>query len=604
MSVAWINLWPMSGGGYDLLEVVVEVLLIGLAVHWLASILHGTRGLRPLRALLILLVVVTLVVRVLAARLDWTRLELLYRYFVVGLGFIALVAFQPELRRAVFRVGEMRLARRKAPQSKLVHALVKAAAVLSREKHGALVAIERAVNLQGWADNGTTLNADVSANLLTSIFFPNSTLHDLGVIIRGNRVLAANCQFPIAEGDEVDPTLGSRHLAAAALSYETDALVLVVSEETGAIALADDGELARFLSLDELENELDRRLSGNSDGASVRPLYNLWRQARHVLLVATLTATLWYLADQASQIESVGTRVELRVDAASGNRMVDVLSPQPPTFSVTLRGTTRAVNALRSANLGEPLRAVWSYADDSDPGTRTLVAAEVLDRLNELRGRGVRVVAARPERLVLEVHEQKAVQLPVRLVAGEVAVEDVVLDPAIVSVRMRSTDLNQISRDDLFVAAPLNGRLGEARPDQQVTLTLPLSDRVGGRPAAVSPGEVRVSFRVVAQREQKRIPGVNVLLVMPPRFVEDYRVERRDPNEFLIEVVVEGDRSEMSALSAANVRAYAELGPEIEPPTADYRTVEIRFDLPRGVALVGPPRTVQVRLVPRQASSP
>ncbi|MFQ5807905.1 MAG: diadenylate cyclase, partial [Phycisphaerae bacterium] len=219
-----------SGGYYVALT---ELLLIGLLVNWCAGVLHGTRGTRLLRGLLIVLVAATLVVRLLADQLGWTRLDLLYHYFIIGMAFVALVAFQPELRRALIRAGELPFLRRPMPQSRLISRLVESAGYLSRNRFGALIAIQRDVGLANWAENGTQLNAEVSANLLNSVFYPNSALHDLGMIIRGNRVLAAGCQFPVAESGELVASLGSRHRAAVGLSAESDALVLVVSEETG-----------------------------------------------------------------------------------------------------------------------------------------------------------------------------------------------------------------------------------------------------------------------------------------------------------------------------------------------------------------------------------
>ncbi len=253
------------------LRVLVEVLLIGLIIWWFAAKLEGTRGTRPLRRLLLVLLVVTLAVRILTLQIDWTRLRILYNFFVAGIGITALIAFQPELRRAFIRVGDVRFARRHSPKARLIKALVAAAGSLSRNKHGALIVIERGVDLRGWAENGTLINSELSANLLTTIFFPNTPLHDLGTIVRENRILAANCQLPTVESDEHDASLGSRHLAAVGMSYESDALVLVVSEETGTISLADNGRLTRYLSLDELEHELESRLTGPQFAARQRP---------------------------------------------------------------------------------------------------------------------------------------------------------------------------------------------------------------------------------------------------------------------------------------------------------------------------------------------
>ncbi|MAE60043.1 MAG: hypothetical protein CMJ49_01675, partial [Planctomycetaceae bacterium] len=132
---------------------------------------------------------------------------------------------------------------------------------LSQNKIGALIAVEREVGLAGVVEAGTTLHANVSAELIQTIFWPGSVLHDLGMVIRRDKIIAAGVQFPLAEGEESTQTLGSRHRAAIGLTQEADCLVVVVSEETGAISLAERGQLIRNLSLDHLRTMLRRGLS-------------------------------------------------------------------------------------------------------------------------------------------------------------------------------------------------------------------------------------------------------------------------------------------------------------------------------------------------------
>src|SRR6185312_4937416 len=141
------------------------------------------------------------------------------------------------------------------------------ASFLSRRKIGALIAIEREVGLGGIAESGTRLNADLTAELLNTIFWPNSPLHDLGVIISQGRVAYAGVQFPLAESGELERELGSRHRAAVGMSQESDAVVVVVSEETGDISVAERGQLIRKLTAEGLRGlliELMRR--GESHG--------------------------------------------------------------------------------------------------------------------------------------------------------------------------------------------------------------------------------------------------------------------------------------------------------------------------------------------------
>jgi len=179
------------------------------------------------------------------------------------------VVFQPELRRAVMRLGEASIFRRYQQIDEEIEALVESAIFCSRRKIGALVAIEREVGLGGIAEGGTRVNADLTADLLNTIFWPNSPLHDLGVIVSNGRLAYAGVQFPLAESGELERELGSRHRAAVGMSQETDAVVMVVSEETGDISIAERGQLIRKLTPEGLRGLLSELLN-RGHGASFR----------------------------------------------------------------------------------------------------------------------------------------------------------------------------------------------------------------------------------------------------------------------------------------------------------------------------------------------
>jgi diadenylate cyclase len=135
--------------------------------------------------------------------------------------------------------------------------LLRAVASLSKDRVGALIAIERGARLAEFAEIGTTLDAELTSDLIKSIFFPNSALHDGGVIVRDDRIVAASCLFPLSQDPGLDKSLGTRHRAALGLSEETDAFVMVVSEETGKISTASGGTLNFDLTLEQLEQQLD-----------------------------------------------------------------------------------------------------------------------------------------------------------------------------------------------------------------------------------------------------------------------------------------------------------------------------------------------------------
>ena len=244
---------------------LIELFLIGVVIYAVLRFLEGTRGARLMQAVLVILIAL-LGVAFVARLFQLDRITVLYPYFAGGAFLIALVVFQPELRRGLIRIGE-KLGRhsRSAQSSKLIEALVRMASSLSRRKIGALVAIERRVPVGGLMETGVTLDADITSELLETIFWPGSALHDLGVIISQGRVAAAGCEFPLAEADAANRIIGSRHRAGLGMSLETDAIVIIVSEETGTISVAIRGTLIRCADGDGLRELLADRLLGHDD---------------------------------------------------------------------------------------------------------------------------------------------------------------------------------------------------------------------------------------------------------------------------------------------------------------------------------------------------
>lgn len=598
----------LTSEAYPPLAVLFELLLIGISVNWCAGVLQGTRGTRLLRGLLIVVVVVTLMLRLVSGNSDWTRLELLYRYFLTGLAFIALVAFQPELRRALIRAGEVSFLRRGAPSSRVVAALVESAQYLSRHRFGALIAIQRDVGLRNWAENGTLLGADVSANLLNTIFFPNSALHDLGVIIDGERVLAANCQFPQAESGEIDSSLGSRHRAAVGLSQESDALVLVVSEETGTISLADGGKLLRFLSIDDLQQELNQRLSRRHNSGGVRAgSLNLRRVGARLLVVAPMTLVIWFLADQASLTEAGNIDIKLNI-IHEPTLQVDLASPHdrsPGLFTTRLQGPVRAIDALRSATRNAPLTLDWRLGESyENPGRYSPPVAVLLDRQPELLRRGVRVLGAIPPNVEFSVDEIVSVAMPVRIEAGSVRVGEQRVEPAEVQVYLRRADLEQTPADQRFVSARLGERLARSQPGERMDFgNVILDKRVGGVTALrLEPDGVNVSLRVVGQREKRRLAGLSVQVLASPELLKRYSVVQVDGNEWLIDIEVEGEKARVESLRPQDVSAFLRV--TSDQAAKGTSTENVTLVLPEGVALVGRPPQVQFRLAPREDAKP
>ncbi len=255
-------------GGYVWWEVLVELAVICAMVWLLWRFIRGTRAAAAVRVALVL-AVGALFIRLIIPIEAFERLAFLFDN-VIGMFALALVViFQPELRRALIRLGEggyLRPAR--ADVGPVVDAIVSACTFLSRSKFGAILAVEKSVGMRELIETGRILDADISAPLLQSIFWPNNPLHDMGVVIRGKKIVAAGVQFPLADPAEMtDPKLGTRHRAAIGLSRVVDAVIVVVSEETGSISLAERGRLEQWLTPEALRAELVERLGANDPAA-------------------------------------------------------------------------------------------------------------------------------------------------------------------------------------------------------------------------------------------------------------------------------------------------------------------------------------------------
>jgi len=250
-----INQIVRSYGWFDIL---IEIAVIWACVYLVVRFLKGTRGAGIVKGIAVALVVLTLLIKVGGRTTEYLgRLNFIYDRFLGLAAILLIVVFQPELRQFMVRLGHARFFRPSASQvHRVTEAVSEAVEMLSKNQFGALIAIERSIGLAGLYEGGARLDAEVSGRLLGSIFWPNSPLHDLGVVIRGDRILAANVQFPLAEEGSVSRLHGSRHRAAVGVTLESDCVAVVVSEETGAIALVEQGVIQKNVSREQFREEL------------------------------------------------------------------------------------------------------------------------------------------------------------------------------------------------------------------------------------------------------------------------------------------------------------------------------------------------------------
>jgi len=253
---------------------IVDIAIIAFVVYKFLGLIRETRAEQLVKGFLIILLVAKLS--------EWAKLYavnyVLQSTFTIGL--IALVIiFQPELRKALEHLGRSQILlmpNRKGEQDSIfryINEVVDAAGVMSRKKIGALIAIERTTGINDIVETGTYVDAQISADLLMNIFYPKSPLHDGAVVIKNSRIMAAGCLLPLSSNKYISKELGTRHRAAMGMTESSDALIVIVSEETGAISMAMEGKLQRFLDTTTLKDlmtnalivERDEKQGGKKD---------------------------------------------------------------------------------------------------------------------------------------------------------------------------------------------------------------------------------------------------------------------------------------------------------------------------------------------------
>ena len=232
------------------LKAILEIVILWFVIYEIMLFFEGTRAVNVLRGIVIILVMFFVIQRLGLERLDW----LFTKLFAISI-IALLVIFQPEIRQGLARLGQrhlFKLVLREEEIEQILKEIIKAVDNLSQKKTGALIAIEKDDSLKPYIETGVMLDALVSSELIENIFSPYSPLHDGGLVIQQARITASGCIFPVAEDPDLSRIYGLRHRAGIALSRETDAVIIIVSEERGEISLAYEGKLYEGLKKEEL----------------------------------------------------------------------------------------------------------------------------------------------------------------------------------------------------------------------------------------------------------------------------------------------------------------------------------------------------------------
>lgn len=235
----------------------LEITVLTGFFYSIFALIRGTRAVQVLKGLVILLVIFFVAQRLNLDTINW----LLGKVFPVAV-LALIILFQPELRRVLASLGGSPFVQTLARHQTILDTIAEACHIMSKKRIGALIAIEDDVGLKNYIESGVKVDAQVSAELLMTIFHPRTPLHDGGAIVQEDRIAAAACLFPLTQHDVSDKSLGTRHRAAMGLAEESDAVVIVVSEETGTISVAMNGRLLRDLDREGLKKLLMKRLIG------------------------------------------------------------------------------------------------------------------------------------------------------------------------------------------------------------------------------------------------------------------------------------------------------------------------------------------------------
>ena len=248
-----------------IIRAAAEIGALAVGIYYTFTFLQRSRGWPVVVGFLVLIGITTMIALIKLEVLRWL-LQQIFLFTTVAI----LIIFQPELRRLLAELGNLPLFSTNQDSPLNVDAVVQATDQLSRKRVGCIVAIEQIVDVHQETQGGVLIDCALTPEMLDSIFYPNSPLHDGGVVIHGDRIMYASCIFPLTRRIDVNHTLGTRHRAAIGLSEETDAIVVIVSEETGDISYCHDGALHRNVTLIQLKNFLNEVLKSEVEPAETR----------------------------------------------------------------------------------------------------------------------------------------------------------------------------------------------------------------------------------------------------------------------------------------------------------------------------------------------
>lgn len=259
---------PLTLEASNIWKIILEILILWFIYYIILLFIRGSRAVQVLKGLIIIVALLLVTQQFGLTIISWTIAKI---FPISVLAF--LIIFQPELRRGLAQLGQLGAVLK---EEGVIDEIVKSATILSKKKIGALIAVEREIGLRPYIESGIVIESKVTSELINTVFMPNTPLHDGGIVIQNGTIVAAGCLFPLSQDQRLSKTMGTRHRAAIGLSEETDAVVIIVSEETGIISVAIAGKLTRDLDRETLSKILNNLLGSHRQRKSLFDF--LWRK--------------------------------------------------------------------------------------------------------------------------------------------------------------------------------------------------------------------------------------------------------------------------------------------------------------------------------------
>ena len=549
-------------------NMVIEVAVFALLIYLVLRFLRETRGSGVVRGLAFLLIIGVSTSVILIQMLGLVRLEELSKTVGQSVVIGLIIVFHPEIRRAIVHLGDSPIfGRFFHKESRIIQRVLRAVARMGKERIGALIAVEREASLQTLAESGITIDAELNSFLIESVFYPKSALHDGAIVVRDDRIVAASCLLPLSQNPDIDKRLGTRHRAALGLTEETDALAIVVSEETGKLSVALGGKLTFDMTLEQLERHMEEALGVRQRAARRRErggrrawMARMFQDPVRKLAALVLGIGLWFVLDgritseqvfglQLVVIDSVKPppqetglsqlQVSLPADKVEKKQFVDAANSEPITeVELTVSGPNFTMANLRGPTLSvrANLPGVdWDSVDSAELTVQDIVKTRMLadpDVTVTMSPPRIKVEVVRVSRRTIELISGR-ITLDFggnQSLEGRVRLDSVKFTRDSITVVGPATALERFDEDEAPLVAHLDPLTAPDRRETTVPIDLASSYKSQGL-RITEPASMEIELQPVLEPFKLTLPIEVDDLSMPPELRGQYVPDNSEDQE-------------------------------------------------------------------------